>query len=54
MIALLSPAKTLDYESPLPALTSTTPRFVAEAESLAKSAANLSQKRLSELMHISP
>ena len=54
MIALLSPAKTLDYESPLPALTPTTPRFVAEAESLAKSAANLSQKRLSELMHISP
>jgi cytoplasmic iron level regulating protein YaaA (DUF328/UPF0246 family) len=54
MIALLSPAKTLDYERPLPDLAVTTPRFAAEAESLAKSAANLSQKKLSELMHISP
>ncbi len=54
MIALLSPAKTLDYESALPDLSVTTPRFAAEAESLAKSAANLSQKRLAALMHISP
>lgn len=30
------------------------PQFAEEAKSLAKSAANLSQKRLSELMHISP
>ncbi len=54
MIALLSPAKTLDYERPLPAVTATTPRFADTAESLARSAANLTQKRLSELMHISP
>jgi len=54
MIALLSPAKTLDYESALPRLTATKAHFAEEATSLAKSAANLSQKRLSELMHISP
>ncbi len=54
MIALLSPAKTLDYERPLPALTATAPRFHAEAASLAKSAANLTQARLAALMHISP
>jgi cytoplasmic iron level regulating protein YaaA (DUF328/UPF0246 family) len=54
MIALLSPAKTLDYERALPPLGATTPHFAEEARSLAKSAANLSQKRLSELMHISP
>ncbi|HEX8553459.1 MAG TPA: YaaA family protein [Sphingomonas sp.] len=54
MIALLSPAKTLDYETPLPAATATTPRFAADADRLAKSAANLPQRRLRELMGISP
>lgn len=54
MFALLSPAKTLDFERELPPLTPTTPHFVTEAGELAKSAANLSQKKLSELMHISP
>ena len=54
MIALLSPAKTLDYESVLPPLEPTVPHFADEARSLARSAANLSQKRLGELMHISP
>lgn len=54
MIALLSPAKTLDFERALPPLSATKPHFLEEAGSLAKSAANLSQKRLSELMHISP
>jgi cytoplasmic iron level regulating protein YaaA (DUF328/UPF0246 family) len=54
MIALLSPAKTLDFERDLPPLSATIPHFSVEADSLARSAANLSQKRLSELMHISP
>ncbi|AUW60448.1 peroxide stress protein YaaA [Sphingobium sp. SCG-1] len=54
MIALLSPAKTLDFERPLPPLQVSKPYFSAEAHSLARSAANLTQKRLSELMHISP
>ena len=55
MIALLSPAKTLDYETPLPAFAgASTVRFGEEAATLAKSAANLPQKKLSTLMHISP
>ncbi|RXD07338.1 peroxide stress protein YaaA [Sphingomonas sp. UV9] len=54
MIAVLSPAKTLDYESPLPKLKPTTPRFADEAKTLAHAAAHLTQKKLSELMHISP
>ena len=54
MIALLSPAKTLDYERPLPAIAATVPRFADTADALAKSAANLTQKRLGTLMHISP
>lgn len=54
MIAILSPAKTLDYESPLPRLHVTRPRFAAEAATLAHAAANLTQKRLSDLMKISP
>lgn len=54
MIALLSPAKTLDYDTPLPPLTATKPRLVEAAASLARSAARLPQKRLRELMHISP
>ena len=53
MIALLSPAKTLDYERPLPQVDATVPRFAAEASILAAAAANLSQKRLAELMDIS-
>ncbi|HXH17393.1 MAG TPA: peroxide stress protein YaaA [Sphingomonas sp.] len=54
MIAVLSPAKTLDYESALPKLDPTVPRFADEAKTLAHAAAHLTQKKLSELMHISP
>lgn len=54
MIALLSPAKTLDFDTPLPPVAPSTPRFADEAATLARSAANLPQKRLRELMHISP
>ena len=54
MIAVLSPAKTLDYETALPPLDPTTPRFAAEATTLAHAAANLTQKKLAALMHISP
>jgi len=54
VITLLSPAKTLDYDNPVPPVEATRPRFAAEASALAASAANLTQKRLSELMHISP
>ncbi len=54
MIATLSPAKTLDYQTPLPPLTPTRPRFADEADTLAKAASHLSQKKLSALMKISP
>ena len=54
MIALLSPAKTLDFDSRIPATAAHSPRFAEEAASLAKSASNLTQKRLAELMDISP
>ena len=54
MIAVISPAKTLDYESALPPLSPTRPRLADAAASLAKSAARLPQKRLRELMKISP
>lgn len=54
MIALLSPAKTLDFDRALPPLDATVPHFAEEAGSLARSAANLTQKKLGELMHISP
>ena len=54
MIAVLSPAKTLDYDTPLPPVAATAPRFADEAARLARSAARLPQKRLRELMHISP
>ena len=53
MIAILSPAKTLDYDTPLPPVKPTRPRFAEEAGTLAASAARLGKKRLGELMHIS-
>lgn len=53
MIAVLSPAKTLDYASPLPPIAPTRPRFDAEASQLATAAAKLGKKRLAALMDIS-
>jgi len=53
MIALLSPAKSLDYARPLPIEEVTSPRFADEAERLAAAAAKLSAKKLSTLMGIS-
>ena len=54
MIALVSPAKTLDYARPLPTGEATLPRFGEEAAMLAKAAAKLGPKKLGQLMHISP
>ena len=53
MIAVLSPAKTLDLATP-PPFPATPARFAAEAAVLAKAASHLTQKKLAELMHISP
>lgn len=54
MIAVLSPAKTLDFARPLPPVPPTAPRFAAEADTLAAAAAKLSAPRLQKLMAISP
>ncbi|GLR47700.1 YaaA family protein [Sphingomonas astaxanthinifaciens] len=52
MIILLSPAKTLDFDSPAPE-SPTPPRFAREAASIARAAARLSADELAGLMHIS-
>jgi len=54
MIAVISPAKTLDYQSPLPDLAPTTPHFLTEADELARAAAGLGADKLGSLMRISP
>ena len=54
MIAVLSPAKSLDFDRPPPPHAPTAPRFAAEADLLARACARLSRKRLSELMRVSP
>lgn len=53
MIAILSPAKTLDYSTPLPPLSATEPRLAEDTARLASAAAKLSARKLSSLMHIS-
>ena len=52
MLILLSPAKTLDFDTPF-AEAATTPRFATDASRLARAAARLGPARLQELMHIS-
>lgn len=54
MLAVLSPAKSLDLESSVPPIDATLPRFAADAAALAKAAAKLRPKALQKLMHISP
>lgn len=53
MLAILSPAKSLDYETPVPPMPTTRPRFAAEARRIAVAAAKLGPDRLAELMDIS-
>ena len=54
MLAVLSPAKTLDEETPVPEVATTEPRFAADAVVLARAAARLSPRALGTLMNISP
>ncbi|WP_242416912.1 peroxide stress protein YaaA [Sphingomonas panni] len=54
MIAILSPAKTLDYASTLPDLTWSAPRFPDESGQIARGAARLGAAKLASLMRISP
>jgi cytoplasmic iron level regulating protein YaaA (DUF328/UPF0246 family) len=53
MKIVLSPAKTLDYESELPTEKSSQPRFLDEAETLNNKLANKSKEELKDLMDIS-
>ena len=53
MLTVISPAKSLDTESPVPEVEVTQPRFLADATILARAAAKLSPKKLKGLMHIS-
>lgn len=53
MLALLSPAKSLDYESPLLTERSTKPRFVDESAELIEGLRKLSVARVGKLMGIS-
>ena len=52
MLILLSPAKTLDFESPFADIP-TRPRFAAEAGRIARAAARIGPDGLAGLMHIS-
>lgn len=52
MLILLSPAKTLDFDTPFTE-EPTRPRFATDASRIARAAARLGPARLAELMHIS-
>ncbi len=54
MYAVVSPAKSLNLDPAPPGLPSSTPVLLDEAERLARTCRNLSQKKLRELMDISP
>ncbi|MBT8043412.1 MAG: YaaA family protein, partial [Verrucomicrobiae bacterium] len=53
MIYLLSPAKTLDYESEIPSVRSTLPRFLEHSEELAAIMKKMKPADLEKLMGIS-
>lgn len=53
MIILLSPAKSLDFDSPLPPVDPSPLRFAPEADRLVRSAARLSKARLKQIMPVS-
>ena len=53
MISLLSPAKSLDYETSLPTKRVTKPRFIDDSAKLAQNAKRLSPQKIADLMSIS-
>jgi hypothetical protein len=53
MLALLSPAKTLDFESSYPPIETTIPQFRSEAKKLVNELKKLSVKEIMELMSLS-
>lgn len=54
MLILLSPAKSLDFDRPLPALKSRQPRFHEETLELVCQLQNVDSPSLQALMHLSP
>ena len=54
MLILISPAKTLDFESELKTQKFSTPRFVKESSELVGSLVRKSPAELEKLMHLSP
>ncbi|MFS1523668.1 peroxide stress protein YaaA [Microbulbifer sp. 2304DJ12-6] len=53
MLIVISPAKSLDYESDIPTLKTTQPDFLAESAALVKTLRTLSPQQISSLMKIS-
>lgn len=53
MLVILSPAKTLDYESPVPALPLTLPGFLPQSEALVSLLRDLSVQEVATLMDLS-
>jgi len=53
MKIVISPAKSLNFETPLPTTTHTQPVFLEEASTLNSALARKSKKAIGELMHIS-
>ncbi len=53
MLVVISPAKNLDYESPLPTKKKSQPQFIKEAEELVKGLKKLAPQDLGKLMSIS-
>ncbi|WP_445360827.1 peroxide stress protein YaaA [Microbulbifer sp. EKSA005] len=53
MLIVISPAKTLDYESDIPSLETTQPDFLKESAALIKELRELSPQQVSSLMKIS-
>ena len=54
MLAVISPAKTLDFETPPLTEAFTTPAFLDHSEKLIAKLRKVSQKKLGALMSISP
>lgn len=54
MLILLSPAKTMDFDQPRPALPLSEPEFMAEARELVSLCAGLPHAALAQLMKMSP
>ena len=53
MLFLLSPAKTLDYESPLPPVQTSNPQFVAQSAALINTLKKKTPKQIAALMDLS-